>query len=94
MELALCIVINGLMGVLGILLIKTRFDLAAYRAAAVRELPGTCFAGAVLCLANYWWLRYAGEDGDAKLLYTAGIFVIWGIVLFRYYKERKTLFTN
>ena len=91
-DLVLLIAVNALLIALGIYTIKVRFDLAAFREKAPKELLGICIAGAVLCLANYWVEDISGDDFNRSLLSTAGILVCWGFVLYRYYNERPYLF--
>ena len=92
--LIMLILVNGLQILLGIFVIKVRFDLAAYREKAPREVAGACIAGAVLCLANYWVEDIAGDDFNRSLLSTAFILVCWAIALYRYFKSYQELFVN
>ena len=87
-------IVNALQIVLGIFLVKVRFDLAAYRSKAPRELVIACIAGTVLCLANYWVEDIAGDDYNRTLLTTAFVLVCWAIALYRYFKTYQELFVN
>ena len=49
-HMALDIILSVLLIVVGIITIKARFDLAAFRAIAIKELLGTCIAAAVIFL--------------------------------------------
>ncbi len=91
-ELALIVVVNALLILLGLFTVKVRFDLAAFREKAPKELLGACIAGAVLCLANYWIEDYTGDDFNRSFITTAVILVCWGIALYRYYHDRPYLF--
>ena len=93
-DLVMLILVNGLLIALGGFLIKVRFDLAAYRSKAPREMVIACIAGAVLCLANYLVEDIAGDDFNQSLVTTAFILVCWAIALYRYYKRFQKLFTN
>ena len=86
------IIVNGLMIVLGLFTVKVRFDLAAFRGKAVKELLWICIAGAVLCLGNYWVEDISGDDFNRSYLLSAFILVCWGISLYRYYRDRPYLF--
>lgn len=88
------LLVNVLLIALGGFIIKVRFDLAAYRSVAPRELVGACIAGAILCLANYWVEDIAGDDFNRSLLTTAFILSCWAIALHRYYKKYQELFVN
>ena len=92
--LAMLIVVNGLLITLGLFLVKARFDLAAYRAKAPKELVGTCIAGAALCFANYWVEDIAGDDYERALIGTAFILTCWAVALYRYYKRFGDKFVN
>ena len=94
MPMIMLILVNGLQIILGGFLIKVRFDLAAYRSTAPRELVISCIAGAVLCLANYWVEDISGDDYNRALLTFAFIFVCWAIALYRYYKMFPDVFNQ
>ena len=94
MPLVMLILVNGLLIVLGLFIIKVRFDLASYRANAPRELVGACIAGALLCLANYWVEDIAGDDYNRSLITTAFILGCWAVALYGYYKRYRELFIN
>ena len=91
-ELALLIIVNVLLIAVGVFTVKARFDLAAFRERAPKELLGASIAGAILCLANYWVEDIAGDDFNRSLITTAILLVCWGIVLYRYYHNRPHLF--
>ena len=93
-ERVMLIIVNALLILLGLFAVKARFDLAALRRRAPKELLGICVAGAVLCLANYWVEDIAGDDFNRALIPTALILACWGIALYRYYKQRASIFTD
>ncbi len=93
-ELVMLILVNVLLIALGLFTVKTRFDLAAFREKAPKELLGVCIAGAVLCLANYWVEDIAGDDYNRSLIPTAVILLIWGVALYRYLRLHADLFKN
>ena len=90
--MALDIVLSVLLIAVGIITIKARFDLAAFRAIAIRELPGTCIAAAVIFLCLHWVEDLSGEDCYQGCVFKAIVFACWGIALYRYYGARKHLF--
>ena len=92
--LAMLIIVNGLMIALGLITVKARFDLAAYRAKTPKELVGACAAGAVLCLANYWVEGIAGDTYRQQLIATAFILACWALGLYRYYRRFGEKFVN
>ncbi len=95
MDFAVIVGASLLLAALGIMLIKTRFDLAAYREKALKELPGCCYAGAVICILNGLVDKnYFEGDNFSRLLFAGVIVAVWGFVLNRYYKERACLFVN
>lgn len=93
-ELFLLIAVNALLIVLGLFTVKVRFDLAAFRGIAVKELLIAAVAGAVLCLANNWVRDYMGDDTNMSFVTAAIFLVAWGYAVHRYYKDRPYLFTE
>lgn len=91
-EFMMVVAVNVLLIATGLFTFKTRFDLADFRPAALKELPGVCIAGAVLCLANCLAADMAGDDINRRLPSTAFILVCWAFILYRYYHERAYLF--
>lgn len=93
-ELTLLIIVNALLIAAGLFTIKARFDLAAFRGIAPKELLIASVAAAALCLANYWVEDIAGDDFNRSLLSTALILACWGIAVYRYYRDRPYLFKD
>jgi uncharacterized membrane protein YozB (DUF420 family) len=93
-EFLMIAVVNILLIATGLFTIKTRFDLADFRMIALKELPGVCIAGAVICLVNCQVLNVIGYDMDRRLLLTAFILICWAFGLYRYYHEREYLFRD
>lgn len=91
-EFVMVIIVNVLLIGVGLVTFKTRFDLAGFRSIALKELPGVCIAGAVLCLSNLWIEDMVGDDLNRRLLPAAFILICWAFVLYRYYHERDYLF--
>ena len=88
------IILSVLLILVGIVTVKARFDLAAFRKIAIRELPGVCFAAAVICLGLHWAEDMIAEDCYQGCIPKALIFACWGIALHRYYAGRKQLFKD
>ena len=93
-EFVMIVIVNILLIAVGLFTIKTRFDLADFRPIALKELPGVCIAGAVICLANCLVLNMIGYDSDRRFLFTAFILICWAVGLYRYYHEREYLFRD
>ena len=93
-EFLMIAVVNILLIATGLFTIKTRFDLADFRMIALKELPGVCIAGAVLCLSNLWIEDMVGDDLNRRLLPAAFILICWAFGLYRYYHEREYLFRD
>ena len=93
-EFLMIAVVNILLIATGLFTIKTRFDLADFRMIVLKELPGVCIAGAVICLVNCQVLNVIGYDMDRRLLLTAFILICWAFGLYRYYHEREYLFRD
>ena len=72
--------------------IKVRFDLAAFRLQAPKELLGVCLAAAVLVFLIHLLLYLPGDTDSLGRGRDAFIFAIWGFVLYRYYHDRPWLF--
>ncbi len=81
----------GLM-LVGAFTVKTRFDLAAFRPQAPKELLGVCLAAAVILAAIDLLLDSFGADSLGRRIVPAGIVALWGITLYRYYHDRPYLF--
>ncbi len=95
MDLVVIVAVNLLLAALGIMLIKTRFDLAAYRKKVLKELPACCYAGAVICILNGLVDKnYFEGDLFPQMIFAGVIVAVWGFVLNRYYKERADHFAN
>ena len=84
---------SALFVAVGIFIIIARFDLAALRKKAPKELLIAFLLLALLCFVNLWRINYIdiGEPDKNNIL-TAIVFACWGIVLFRYYHDRGYLF--
>ncbi len=87
------VVLAVLLMLVGVFTVKVRFDLAAFRPKAVAELLGVCLAAAVIVALidlSLYWLQVTDVVGTR--LGAAGILVLWGIALYRYYHDRPYLF--
>ena len=85
-------ILAGILIAIGLFTIKVRYDLAAFRPQAPKELLWICLAAAADLLLIYWWLDSTGASEDKKRLFYAVILVCWGISLSRYYLQRPYLF--
>jgi len=91
---ATVIIPGALLILLGMFLIKARFDLAAYRASVPVEMLVACLAGAGLVgLVHLLLDVYGAFEGSGWILEVV-IFACWGIALYRYYKQFPDLFVN
>ena len=88
------IVLAVLMMLVGLFLIKTRFDLAKFRPQAPKEMLIVCLAAAVILALIAWIMDATGADDPWQRLRSAGIVAIWGFVLYRYYNDRPYLFAQ
>ena len=76
----------------GVFTIKVRYDLAAFRPQAPKELLIVCLAAAAILAIIDLLLDSFGDDTLGRRLYSAAIIAIWGFVLYRYYNQRPYLF--
>ena len=90
----LIIILGILLIALGFFIVKVRFDLAAYREKAPKELLFVCLAAAALVLFYQLLMHFSGEDTSRGSIGAAVIFVLWGVAFYRYFKERMELFKN
>lgn len=90
--LPLVILLNALLILLGLFTVLARFDLAAFRPRAPKELLGICLGAAAIVLLLQGVRHLSGEDVDGSRLFSAVIFACWGIALYRYYNDRQYLF--
>jgi len=88
---ALVILLAVMLILLSLFAVRVRFDLAAFRAAAPRELLGVCLAAAAVIFLIHLLLYQSGAIEKMRGAGDAGIFAIWGVVLYRYYHERAYL---
>ncbi len=93
-EFMMIVSVNILLIAVGLFTFKTRFDLADFRLIALKELPGVCIAGAVVCLVNCQVANVIGYDMNRRLMFTAFILICWAFGLYRYYHEREYLFRD
>ena len=92
-DFVLILIVNVLIIAVGFFIIKARFDLAAFREKAPKELLIAFVTWAVLCLLNHLARDYIGNDDvDSSFIITAVILAGWGIALYRYYHARGYLF--
>ena len=92
--LPLVIILNVLLILLGVFTIAVRFDLAAFRPRAPKELLGICLGAAAIIRLLQLVRHLSAEDVDSGRILSAVIFTCWGIALYRYYNDRKYLFTR
>ena len=91
---AVIIILSVLLILVSLFCIKARFDLAAFRRIAVKELLWVCLAaGALIFLINFIMER-SGEIEDLREAWSGLIVAVWGIALYRYYNERSALFKD
>ena len=86
------IVFAVLLILLSLFTVKVRFDLAAFRPQAPKELLFTCLAAAAAVFLVNLSLYLPGAIESMGRAVDAGIFAIWGFVLYRYYSQRPYLF--
>ncbi len=91
-EMPLSAVINGLMIAAGCLMIKARFDLAAFRESAPREILIAFVAAGILTFGNIYLENLVGDELTGGSLITAVVFICWGISVYKYYADRTYLF--
>ena len=91
-KIVLDIILSVLLILLGLFVIKVRFDLAALREKAIRELTASCIAAALIFLAFHWVEDISGDDCYHGCIPKAVIFACWGIALYRYYSSRRDAF--
>lgn len=89
---ALVILLSAMLILLSLFAVKVRFDLAAFRARAPKELLGVCLAAAAVIFLIHLLLYVYGATESLGRGADALIFALWGIVLYRYYHERPYLF--
>ena len=92
-ELTLTVIVDVMFIAVGIFIIIARFDLAAFRKKAPKELLIAFLLLALFCFVNLWRINYIDNgEPDKNNILTAIVFACWGIVLFRYYHDRGYLF--
>lgn len=74
--------------------IKVRFDMAAFRAGALKEMLAAFLAAAAILLVMHLLYYIPGDEDDFQKLYYAGWTAVWGAGVYRYYKLHEGLFVN
>ena len=92
--LPLMIILSVLLILVCLFCVKVRFDLATFRRIAVKELLWVCLAAAALIFLIHFLLYENGAKDDMNQCWEALIVALWGIALFRYYKNRPFLFKD
>ena len=91
---AVVIILSVLLILASLFCIKVRFDLAAFRRIAIKEILWVCLAaGALVFLINFM-LEQSGDIDDMRKGWSGLIVAVWGFALYRYYKERPGLFRD
>ena len=88
---AVFITLSALLILVCLYAVKVRFDLAAFRPQAPKELLIVCLAAAALLLIIRFLFYQTGAD-DLRGIPDALIVALWGFILYRYYHERPYLF--
>jgi hypothetical protein len=78
----------------GLFLIKVRFDLAAFRQKAPKEILIAGLAAAALLLAVQGIFHISGEDVYSRDLFTALIVAVWTVAVYRYLRLYPDQFVN
>ena len=84
----------GALIALAVWLVKVRFDLAAFRRNALKELLIAGLVGAGILLLIQGLIYLSNEDVYAKDVYFALIVAVWTVGVYRYYKLHSDLFVN
>lgn len=88
------IILSALLILASLFCIKVRFDLAAFRRIAIKELLWVCLAaGALVFLINFLMERNGAID-DMRKGWGGLIVAVWGFAVYRYYNERSGLFRD
>lgn len=91
---AVVIILSVMLILVSLFCIKVRFDLAAFRRIAIKEILWVCLAaGALVFLINFL-LEQSGDIDDMRKGWSGLIVAVWGFALYRYYKERSGLFRD
>lgn len=88
------VVLGILLILVGAFVIKARFDLAAFRPSAPKELLIACVAAAAVVLGNQVVKYFIGEDSSSESVFAGLILICWGIAVYKYYNDRKYMFRN
>ena len=91
---ALIIILSVLLILASLFCIKARFDLAAFRRIAIKEILGVCFAAAAAVFLINFLLYNNGDKEDMRRAWDALILVAWGIAIYRYYSGRSYVFKD
>ena len=76
----------------GLFAVVVRFDLAAFRPRAPKEMLILCLATAGILVVLHFLLDIDGGDEQLERIKVAGFLAVWGFGVFQYYSQRKYLF--
>ena len=92
--MALFVIAWGALIALAVFLVKVRFDLAAFRRSAPKELLIAGLVGAGILLLIQGLIDISQEDVNARDVFTALIIALWTVGVYRYYRLHSDLFVN
>ena len=74
--------------------IKARFDLAAFRRIAIKEILWVCLVAAATVFLINFLMDQNGDIDDMRKGWSGLIVAVWGIAVYRYYNDRAYLFKD
>ena len=88
------IILSVLLELASLFCIKVRFDLAAFKRIAIKEILWVCLTAAATVFLINFLMEQNGDIDDLHRAWGGLIVAVWGIAVYRYYNERAYVFKD
>ena len=88
------IILSVLLMLASLFCIKARFDLAAFKRIAIKEIRWVCLTAAATVFLINFLMEQNGDIDDLHRAWGGLIVAVWGIAVYRYYNERAYVFKD
>ena len=88
------IILSVLLELASLFCIKVRFDLAAFKRIAIKEILWVCLTAAATVFLINFLMEQNGDIDDLRRAWGGLIVAVWGIAVYRYYNERAYVFKD
>lgn len=88
------IILSVMLILVSLFCIKARFDLAGLKRVAIKEILWVCIAAAAIVFLMNFLMEQNGDIDDMRKGWSGLIVAVWGIAVYRYYRERAYVFKD